>query len=196
MPIELRRVPNLELLKVGRWDGLGGEFDITAEHLASAVEAHQAGVIRKAVIRLGHTGMGDASPALGYVDRLRLADGGMTLVGDLAGVPKAIATLIPRAWPDRSIEGLMEYEDPNTGRTWPFVLTALALIGATRPAVSTLRSLQDVAELYGLDVAAAQRGRSVSIAASAFHSPDDAARARAVQVARARRRRTNQTIGV
>jgi hypothetical protein len=191
MPVDVRRVPNLELLKTGRWDGLNGEFEFGPEHLASAVEAHEAGIIRKPVVKLGHTGMGDASPALGYVDRLRLTDGGMTLVGDLAGVPKAVATLLPRAWPDRSIEGYMEFTD-DTGRVWPFVLSALALLGAAAPAVRTLKSLQDVAELY--DVAAAHRGRPVTIAASAFHPADlDAHRRRAVQVAAARRRRTHRT---
>src|SRR5215217_3831709 len=162
--VDVRRVPGLELLKVGRWDGLGGEFDITPEHLASAVEAHKAGICRKAVVKLGHTGMGDASPALGYVDQLRLTDGGMTLTGDLAGVPAAVAKLLPHAYPDRSIEGLLDYEDPATGRRFAFVLTGLALIGATPPAVSTLKSLQDVASLYGLDVAASSKARQITVA--------------------------------
>lgn len=159
MPVDVRRVPNLELLKVGRWDGVGGEFTITTEHLRSAVEAHEAGILRKAVVKLGHSGMGDASPALGYVDALRLTDGGATLVGDLVNVPGAVAKLLGYSYPDRSIEGLLDYEDPATGRVWPFVLTALALLGASAPAVSTLKSLQDVAELY--DVAAAHRGRRI-----------------------------------
>ncbi|AWT55806.1 hypothetical protein [Mycolicibacterium smegmatis] len=192
MPVDVRRVPNLELLKTGRWDGITGEFEFGPEHLASAVEAHEAGVMgRKAVVKLGHTGMGDGAPALGYVDRLRLTDQRTTLVGDLAGVPKAVAALLPRAWLDRSIEGYMGFTD-DTGRVWPFVLTALALLGAAAPAVRTLKSLQDVAELY--DVAAAHRGRPVTIAAAAVHPADlDAHRRRAVQVAAARRRRTHRT---
>ena len=197
VPVDVRRVPNLELLKVGRWDGVGGEFTITTEHLRSAVEAHEAGILREAVVKLGHSGMGDASPALGYVDALRLTDGGATLVGDLVNVPGAVAKLLGYSYPDRSIEGLLDYEDPATGRVWPFVLTALALLGASAPAVSTLKSLQDVAELY--DVAAAHRGRPVAIAAAAFHPDDQAAaqRRRAVMVAAARRRRSHRTtIGV
>lgn len=191
MPIDVRRVPNLELLKVGRWDGITGEFDFGPEHLASAVEALDAGIIRKPVVKLGHTGMGDGAPALGYVDNLRLTNDGMTLAGDLVNVPAAVAKLLPHAYPDRSIEGYMGFTD-DTGRVWPFVLSALALLGAAAPAVRTLKSLQDVAELY--DVAAAYRGRPVSIAAAAFHPADlDAHRRRAVQVAAARRRRTHRT---
>ena len=173
--VDVRRVPNLDLLKTGRWDGVSGEFEFGPEHLASAVEAHGAGIIRKPVVKLGHTGMGDASPALGYISALRLTEGGHTLVGDLAGVPKAIATLLPRAWPDRSVEGYLEFTD-DTGRVWPFVLTALALLGASGPAVRTLKSLQDVAELY--DVAAAS-GRHIVVAAAAFRDTDDEARRRA-----------------
>jgi hypothetical protein len=137
--------------------------------------------------------MGDASPALGYVDNLRLTDGDATLVGDLVGVPAAVAKLLPFSYPDRSIEAELDYVGPD-GTTWPMVLCALALIGAAAPAVSTLKSLQDVADLY--DIAAAA-GRRVTIAASAFHPEDlDARRQRALAVAAARRRRTYRTIGV
>ncbi|OJZ75693.1 hypothetical protein BRW65_03925 [Mycobacterium paraffinicum] len=194
MPVDVHRVLGLELLKTGRWSAVNGDFEVGPEHLRSIVEFHETGAIRKPVVKIGHTGLGDASPALGFVNRLRLTDGGHTLVGDLAGVPKAIATLLPHAWPDRSVELELEYEDPVTGRVWPCVLLALALLGASAPAVSTLESLQDVADLY--DVAAAS-GRRVIVAASAFHPEDlEARRRRAVQVAAARRRRTIRTIGV
>lgn len=192
---DVRTVRNVELLKVGTWECSTGTFTMTAEDLAAAVEAHEAGVLRKPPLKVGHADPRfDGGPALGYVDNLRLTDGGTTLVGDLVNVPGPVAKLLPYAYADRSIEAIYDYRDGD-GRVWPFVLTALALLGASAPAVRNLKSLQDVAELY--DVAAAHRGRPVTIAAAAFHPDDSAAqRRRAVQVAAARRRRTNQTIGV
>jgi hypothetical protein len=187
---ELRTIPGVELLKVGVWQPGGthkGDWTVTSDHLAAAIEAHQAGVMRKPVIKIGHddprfTG----GPALGYVDRLRLTDSGRTLVGDLVNVPAPVATLLPRAYPDRSIEALLDFTD-QSGNTWPLVLTGLALLGAATPAVETLQSLQGVGELYGVDVAAARR---VILATN----PPDRDRVRAVAVAAARRRRNHRIL--
>lgn len=185
---DLRTIRGIELVKPGVWMTSTGEWTVTADDLASAVAAHKANAAgRKPVIKLGHTGMGDAGPALGYVDNLRI-DAAGTLVGDLIGVPAAVAKLLPHAYPDRSVEALLDHNGHK------LVLTGLALLGATPPAVDTLRSLQDVAQLYGVELAAAS-GRRIIVAASAFHSNHDPARARAVQVAAARRRRTNRLIG-
>ena len=184
---DLQTVRNVELLKVGRWACSNGTFHFTAEDLAAAIEAHKAGVLRKPPLKMGHHDPRfDGGPALGYVDNLRLTDGGTTLVGDFVDVPKAIATLLPRAWPDRSIEGMFEFEAPD-GTVHRFVLTSVALLGEVAPAVRTLKSLRDVA--------AVASGRRVVVAASAFHPADlDAHRRRAVQIAAARRRRTQRTM--
>ena len=177
------------------WETSSGTWTITREHLAAAIEAHKAGVVRKPVIKLGHEGpMRDASPALGYVDGLRLADAGGTLVGDLTNVPTPVANLLPHAYPSRSVEMWLDYEAPD-GRLWGCVLVGLALLGATGPGVESLASLQDVARLYGVDGLAASAHRIV-VAASTFAQPPDDGRKRAVAVAAARRRRTNRTIGV
>ena len=153
-----------------------GEWRVTRADLESAVAASRAGVIRAAVLKLGHAGpMRDAAPALGRVTNLRLADGGNTLVADFTDVPKAVAALMPKAWPQRSVEALIDYEAPD-GRRWPLVIEAVALLGAQLPGVD---GLADVAALYG--VAAAKR---VTIA---FQEPAAArARARAVAAATAR----------
>jgi hypothetical protein len=188
---ELRTIRGIELVKVGTWQISNGEWTVTPADLQSAVAAHKAAILRKPVVKLGHTAMADAGPALGYVDNLRLADAGNTLVGDLVNVPAAVAKLLPFSYPDRSVEAMTNYEAPD-GTVWPMVLTACALLGATQPGIDTLKSLQDVAQLYG--VAAARR---ITIAASAFRPDPAAARHRSVAVAAARRRRTHRTtIGV
>jgi hypothetical protein len=191
---DVTTVPRVEVLRTGSWDGVHGQFKITGEHLRSAVEAFAAAVLPAPVLKLGHAysaELGDAAPALGRLARLRIGDDGQALVADLDGVPTKLARLLRFAWPNRSIEGRFGYVD-HTGRTWPFVVEALALLGGTLPAVKTLR---DVDELY--DVAAAHGGRPVTIAASTFHTTDDtAARQRAVAVAAARRRRNHRTLTV
>jgi hypothetical protein len=190
----VRTIRGVELIRAGTWQIKTGEWTVTPQHLAAAVEAHRAGILRKPVVRLGHDGpMRDAAPALGYVDNLRLADAGNTLIGDLVNVPKGVADLLPHAYPDRSVEAATDYE--AEGRVWPLVLTGLALLGATAPGV-TLRSLQDVAALYDVPLAASSGGRRITIAASTFR-PElaAAARARAIAVARARRTRQHRLTG-
>lgn len=190
---ELRTIRGVELVKVGSWEISTGTWTVTAADLQAAVAAHAAGVLRKPVIKLGHAGpMRDAAPALGHVDGLRLTDDGQTLVGDLVNVPARLAAVLASAYPDRSVEALIDYQDTD-GTVWPLVLSALSLLGATAPGIDTLRSLQDVTDLYG--VAASRR---ITLASSLFtdgsrKGPDAAGRARAVAVAAARRRRNHRT---
>lgn len=192
---DLRTIRGVELAKVGSWEISTGTWTVTAADLQAAVAAHGAGVLRKPVIKLGHQGpMRDAAPALGHVDNLRLVDGGHTLVGDLVNIPARLAKVLASAYPDRSVEALIDYQDTD-GTVWPLVLTGLSLLGATAPGIDTLRSLQDVTDLYG--VAASRR---IMLATSLFRrNPENrqeavAGRARAVAVAAARRRRNHRTI--
>ncbi|SKH28780.1 Uncharacterised protein [Mycobacteroides abscessus subsp. massiliense] len=190
---DLRTIRGVELVKVGSWEISTGTWTVTAADLKAAVAAHAAGVLRKPVIKLGHAGpMRDAAPALGHVDGLRVTDDGRTLVGDLMNVPARLAAVLASAYPDRSVEALIDYQDTD-GTVWPLVLSALSLLGATAPGIDTLRSLQDVTDLYG--VAASRR---ITLASSLFNRsgekyPDAAGRARAVAVAAARRRRNHRT---
>lgn len=191
---DLRTLRGVELVKVGSWEISTGTWTVTEPDLQAAAAAHAAGVLRKPVIKLGHAGpMRDAAPALGHVDNLRLTDDGNTLVGDLINVPARLAAVMASAYPDRSVEALIDYQGAD-GTVWPLVLTGLSLLGATAPGIDTLRSLQDVTDLYG--IAASRR---IALASSLFtrlgeKRPDVAGRARAVAVAAARRRRNHRTI--
>ena len=192
MPVNVTSIPNVPLLHTGEHDASTGPWTVTPDDLRSIVDAHTAGIATP-ILHLGHDGpMGDASPALGTVTALRITNGGTSIVGTLAGVPRAIAGVLARAYPQRSVECLLDHVD-RTGRTWPCVLVGVALLGATHPAVKELESLDDVCRLYGLDVAAS--GRRV-VTASAHPSDTAAARARAIALARARRTRSARSITV
>jgi hypothetical protein len=148
---ELTRIPNVELIRTDRWPISSGSWDASAEDLVSAVAALNCPSIRRPVLKLGHVDPRfDGEPAIGYVDNLRVTDGGHTLVGDYAGVPSWLGSIAASAYPDRSVEGTYGFRCQQ-GHSHPFVLTAVALLGVTPPGVGSLKSLQDVAALYGVD---------------------------------------------
>lgn len=154
--VNLVTVKDRELMKVGNWKVRSGhDFAVTPELIKAAVTAHQSGVLRKPTIRIGH---GDerfsGDPAMGFVDNLRISEDGSTLYGDLMGVPKGFAEIMPSAYPSLSIEGMYDYTAPD-GSTHDFVLTGLALLGATAPGISELKSVQDVTDFYESNIAAA-----------------------------------------
>lgn len=195
MPAGVVSIPGVELVRVGVHEISTGTWEVTRQDLADAVAAARAGIVRDAVIKLGHEGpLGDGAPALGRVRNLRTTNGGDVLLGDYEDVPRPVAALLGKAWPQRSVEGLRSYEAAD-GRRYGFVLTAVALLGAVMPGVDGLADIADVAALYG--IAAASPRRIVL----ATHHPDPAPapapdptvqRPRAVAVAAARRRRTHR----
>ncbi|MCZ0732319.1 hypothetical protein [Mycolicibacterium iranicum] len=180
-------IPNVELARVGTHEASTGTWVVEPSDLADAVAAAAAGVVSAPVVKLGHEGpLRDGAPALGRVRNLRTVESGTVLVGDLVDVPRTVADLMPRAWPQRSVEGYVDFTDQHSGQTFGFVMTAVALLGASMPAVAGLADINDVASLYGV---AAKHVAIPSNPSTQLH------RSHAVQVAAARRRRTHRTIG-
>ena len=172
--VNLVTVPGVELMKVGKWNLSTGEWECTPTEIQAAIDAHQADVLRKPVIRLGHNDSRfSGEPAVGYLDNLRSSEDGQTLLGDMVGVPQWLADIMPSAYPSRSIEGLYDYTAPD-GSEHEFVMTGLALLGATKPGVESLKSLQDVATLYDT-VAAAEKigGKAIEVMIEAASKADD-----------------------
>lgn len=189
--VNVRTIRAVELVRCGTWETASHPdgWTVTADDLRSAVAAHAAGVLPRPRLKIGHTDPRfDGSPALGRVDNLRLADGGQLLIGDFVDVPASVASLLPRGYPSRSVEALLDYIAPD-GICWPLVLTGVALLGSTAPGIETLA---DITDLYGVAASSARR----VVFARATPPEPAAARARSVAVAAARRRRTNRiTIG-
>ncbi|WOF21172.1 hypothetical protein IHV82_03855 [Mycobacterium avium] len=164
-------VPGVELMRVGKWNLSTGEWECTTKEIAAAIDAHNKGLLRKPVIRLGHNDprfSGD--PAVGWLDNLRASEDGQALIGDMVGVPEWLAEILPSAYPSRSIEGLYDYTAPD-GSEHEFVLTGLALLGATRPGVESLQSLQDVARLYDIAAAGQVGGKAIELTIEAADAP-------------------------
>lgn len=142
--IDLVTIPNVELLEVGMdWRTSTGIFTFTEEDLQSAVEAAEDPAIRTAVIKFGHTDPRfDGDFSIGRIDNLTITNNGQTLCGDYVGVPRWLAEIMPAAYPRRSIEGEWDVES-YTGNRWPFKLTAVALLGARYPAISTIEDIRE-----------------------------------------------------
>lgn len=157
----LSAVRNVELIHTGRWAVSSGNWNASREDLLAAVAALDCPAVRRPVLKLGHSHGGQplwagnptGQPAVGWVDNLRLLNQGHTLVGDFAGMPGWLGDVAASAYPDRSVEGSYDFRC-QIGHTHPFVVTAVALLGVTAPGVGTLRSLQDVGTLYGVDAGA------------------------------------------
>lgn len=154
----LSHLPNVELCQTGTWHLSTGPATFTPDDFMSAVAALECPAVRRPVLKLGHAGAhGVGEAALGYIDNLRGDEDWRTLIGDYAGMPGWLATpdvngqtVIASAFPDRSIEGSWDWHC-QMGHTHPFVITAVALLGAELPGVGTLASLQDVGRLYGIE---------------------------------------------
>ncbi|MDV3219763.1 hypothetical protein LE977_25730, partial [Mycobacterium avium] len=80
--VNLVTVPGVELMRVGKWNLSTGEWECTTKEIAAAIDAHDKGLLRKPVIRLGHNDprfSGD--PAVGWLDNLRASEDGQALIG-------------------------------------------------------------------------------------------------------------------
>lgn len=144
--LELVTIPDVHLASVGRWVCSTGIWECAPDDLASIVEAQDDPGIRTPIVKLGHrdTLHGIDAPAVGLIENLHLSDDGLELYGDLVGVPKWLAEVMASAYPSRSVEVAQDYTGA-TGHAHRAVLTALALLGETAPAIA---SLDDVRALY------------------------------------------------
>lgn len=152
--MSLVTVPNVELLEVGQGWQLGtGTRDFSTEDLISAIESQNDPGVRTPIVKLGHVDPRfDGQPAVGRITNLRLSNNGMTLVGDLEGVPSWLCEvnaegdyILASAYPRRSIEGVVD-KVTATGNKWSLILTGLALLGDAYPAITTL---EDIGRLFG-----------------------------------------------
>src|SRR5919202_240222 len=138
----LKTVPNVEILATGEWDAATGPFICKKEDILAALAAWDDPAVRSPIVKLGHKSpLGDGEPALGRWVNPRLNEDGTVLIADAVGVPEWLADCMASAYPRRSIEG-MRGVVTATGHKHRLMLTAVSLLGAEYPAVTTLDDLQ------------------------------------------------------
>lgn len=140
-------IPDVEIVSTGTYDlASPGNYTFTAQDLADAVAAQDDPAVQSPRLKIGHMSeFGDGEPSFGKVVNMRLVNAGQTIKGDLVGVPKWLADILPTAYPNRSLEGTPG-ATTSTGRKYNLVITAVSLLGVTAPGVSVLK---DLPALYG-----------------------------------------------
>lgn len=164
---------DVELLEVGEdWNLSTGVRTFTREDLVAAIAAYSDPAVPAPIIKLGHHSvLNQGTPAFGRVINLRLSGDGMTLIGDLAGVPNWLAAAAPTMYPRRSMEGAFGVAT-QTGHTHDFMLTAVALLGTEYPAITTLEDLRLVAEAESIDELELVAASQFNTAVAAQKGPD------------------------
>ena len=146
-------VPNIPLLEAGVEYNLStGPTTFTPEDLQDMVTAaNEDPSIPKPRLKIGHNDPRfsvnefDGEPAFGKFENLRLDENGMTIVADLAGVPKWLADVMPTAYPSRSVEVWWNVTSMAGGQ-WRAVITAVAALGVVWPGIN---QLEDLPLMYG-----------------------------------------------
>lgn len=128
-----------EILAVGTWNNT----TFTKDDLDNIVASFNAlGLKGRVPLKLGHDNdapLKDGDPALGWVDRIWRQ--GNRLMADFAGIPaKLFDAIKDEMYKFVSVELLKEVKAST--QVIPWVLDAVALLGATRPAVGILSELQ------------------------------------------------------
>lgn len=144
----LTTITGVAIARVGQWDASTGPWVCTREQLADAVRAQHDPAFRSGVLKIGHDDPRfDGEPAVGRLLNLRLDASGEVLLADLTGVPTWLADVLPSAYPSRSIEAMLGVQT-QTGEQYAMVVTGLALLGVTPPAIE---SLADLASRFDAD---------------------------------------------
>ena len=148
-PAPRRTIIGVELARTGQFRAATGPLTLTTSDLAAIVDAAAAHVARTPVVKIVHADPRpgfDGEPSLGWIENLRLSPDSQVLLGDLHGVPGWRADTAATAYPSRSMEATRGYVDAD-GRTWPLVLTGVALLGVTEPAIGSLADLRQFVTL-------------------------------------------------
>lgn len=153
MPVDLQTIEGVDLVSTGTYPLSTGERTFTAEDLAAAVAASADATVPAPRIKIGHddprfdeaiaSGELSGEPAFGTIENMRLSADGQTLIGDYVNVPGWLAEGMQSSYPGRSIEGGFGFDAPS-GRSYEFVISAVALLGVTWPGVTSLPDLQEI----------------------------------------------------
>jgi len=131
-----------EIFSIGKWNDMEFNDDDLDNMVRSFEELRLNG---RVPLKLGHNDeqpMSDGQPAYGWVDRIW--KDGEKLMADFVNVPKEIYNAIrDKLYNFVSVELLQDAE--QEGSSYPWVLSAVALLGADRPAVSNLQELSKLA---------------------------------------------------
>ncbi|CAB4164996.1 hypothetical protein UFOVP820_2 [uncultured Caudovirales phage] len=150
---EIASIKGAEIFAAGEWNGLS----FTESDLDSIVASFDAmNLAGRVPLKFGHTGSDarDGAPALGWVDKI-YRDGGK-LLADFTSIPSVVYDAIKEGMYKFVSVELLKDVQANT-RQIPWVLDAVALLGADQPAVGILKDLQALTMTRGTGLRGSSR---------------------------------------
>ncbi len=127
-----------EIFAVGKWNGM----EFSKEDLSAiAANFNQFRELLKVPLKFGHNDvqpMTDGQPALGWVNRVWVE--GNKLMAEFADMPSKVMDAIKKKL-YRKVSVELDIGVNHKGKTYDYVLSGVALLGADIPAVSTLKDL-------------------------------------------------------
>ena len=130
---KLTDIKDFEIWRAGKTlDGRTVTEEQLDHVLTSFAEFNKNGY--EAPVIVGHNNRGEEKPAVGFVYALKKV--GKSLLADIKQVPLDIAEAMKSAFKNRSVEIVTNVK--KDGKTYPFLLRAVALLGSTPPAFAGL----------------------------------------------------------
>lgn len=139
-----KTIKGIEVFRVGQWNNTEFIPKDLKDIKRSFDELNLAG---KLPVKLGHA-TDDSAPAQGWITDIRMVDD--TLVADISDVPDELYNAI-KAGRYRFVSMELLRDVTKDGKFYRYVPDAIALLGAARPAVDSLKGLDKL-------VASARRG--------------------------------------
>ena len=132
-----------EILDVGIWPASTGDLSVSGSVLDSIIASFSGlGLEGRVPLKFGHNDdqpVTDGQPAIGWVSRIYRE--GSKLLADFTDIPDVVFEAIRKGlYKFVSVELLRNVQAGT--RVLPWVLDAVALLGADQPAVGTLKDLQ------------------------------------------------------
>ncbi|CAB4170094.1 hypothetical protein UFOVP1082_59 [uncultured Caudovirales phage] len=138
MKYNFKKISGAEIFAAGDWNGLS----FSTKDIDGIISSFNAmGLSGRIPLKFGHDGADarDGAPALGWVDKLYRE--GNKLMADISSLPDTVYEAIKQGmYKFVSVELLKDV--PANTRNIPWVLDAVALLGADQPAVGILKDLQ------------------------------------------------------
>lgn len=163
-------------METGTWDAMTGTITITDQDLDDIASSFTLlDLSGRVPLKFGHNDeqpLTDGQPALGWVSKLYRD--GKKLLGDFTDIPKVVYDLIKAGrYKYLSVELLGSVKAGS--RVIPWVLDAVALLGADQPAIGTLQDLQSLTMARGSglqsSVRAALTRATLSLQSTGGHKP-------------------------
>jgi hypothetical protein len=135
MPENDSSMMDMEVFASGKWHGDEYTDKDLADIVANFNELRDS---VKPFLKLGHQGK-EEQPALGWVDSMRVQ--GSKIIASVRDIPQIVFEAITKKLYNRVSSEIYWNYKAHTGKTYNYVLKAVALLGASVPEVKTLNDL-------------------------------------------------------